>query len=228
MYCVKCGVKLSDGLGKCPLCGTPVWNPDGAEAKRPDYPDRLPEERNYRRVIAFVLTVFSLAVLLVIGLIFTQVGGDYHWTVYSGGGVLVFYVMVVLPLWFRSLYPGIYVPLCTLIVEVYIWLICLITGGHWFWSFGFPVVGCLAIILTAAAVLLHHIKVKRFYIYGGTFIAFGGYSMLVELFLCITFGTRMFAWSIFTCAALFAIGLFLILAQCIRPLQNFLRKNFFF
>ena len=34
MYCVKCGVKLQEGAEICPLCGTPVWNPDGLDDDR--------------------------------------------------------------------------------------------------------------------------------------------------------------------------------------------------
>ena len=38
MYCVRCGVKLQEGTESCPLCGTPVWNPEGARARK-SYPE---------------------------------------------------------------------------------------------------------------------------------------------------------------------------------------------
>lgn len=41
MYCVKCGVRLQEGTERCPLCATPVWNPEEATAER-GYPDTLP------------------------------------------------------------------------------------------------------------------------------------------------------------------------------------------
>ena len=28
MYCIKCGVQMTDGQKKCPLCGTRVYHPD--------------------------------------------------------------------------------------------------------------------------------------------------------------------------------------------------------
>ncbi|MBR4827339.1 MAG: zinc-ribbon domain-containing protein, partial [Oscillospiraceae bacterium] len=43
MYCVKCGVKLQEGTEKCPLCGTPVWNPDGLSAES-TYSSRMPDK----------------------------------------------------------------------------------------------------------------------------------------------------------------------------------------
>ena len=43
MYCVKCGVKLQEGVERCPLCRTPVWNPEPQEESR-NYPDTLPQQ----------------------------------------------------------------------------------------------------------------------------------------------------------------------------------------
>ena len=41
MYCVRCGVRLQEGVACCPLCQTPVWNPDQKEAARSDDPAEL-------------------------------------------------------------------------------------------------------------------------------------------------------------------------------------------
>ena len=38
MYCVKCGVRLQDGVNSCPLCNTPVWNPEQPEQEQPREP----------------------------------------------------------------------------------------------------------------------------------------------------------------------------------------------
>ena len=65
MYCVKCGVKLSDGVESCPLCGTPVWNPEPAKEKE-SYPDNLPRAHKESNVpFAVALTaVCALAILV--------------------------------------------------------------------------------------------------------------------------------------------------------------------
>lgn len=59
MYCIKCGVELSDSEEKCPLCGTVVFHP---YIKRPDgekpYPvDRKPQETASRSGLLFILTM---------------------------------------------------------------------------------------------------------------------------------------------------------------------------
>ena len=48
MYCVKCGVRLQEGTENCPLCGTPVWNPDASE-KENRYLRLQADFENFRR-----------------------------------------------------------------------------------------------------------------------------------------------------------------------------------
>jgi NAD-dependent SIR2 family protein deacetylase len=59
MYCIKCGVKLSDGQERCPLCSTRVYHPDipFGESK-PTYPkkDFESEELNLKGLL-FVITI---------------------------------------------------------------------------------------------------------------------------------------------------------------------------
>ena len=43
MYCVRCGVRLQEGVKACPLCGTPVWCLETGEgAPVATYSDRYP------------------------------------------------------------------------------------------------------------------------------------------------------------------------------------------
>ena len=71
MYCVKCGVKLQEGAERCPLCRTPVWNPEPQEENR-SYPDTLPRqhrEADLPGAVAFTLiccvaSVVTLTVFL--------------------------------------------------------------------------------------------------------------------------------------------------------------------
>ena len=50
MYCVKCGVELSDGKKPCPLCGTVPYHPDveGA-ASEPTYPPYVKPEKKIKK-----------------------------------------------------------------------------------------------------------------------------------------------------------------------------------
>lgn len=59
-------------------------------------------------------------------------------------------------------------------------------------------------------------------------ILLGGLSVLVEFFMKITFGTRMFLWSLYPLSAFFIIGMMLIVIGICRPLRESLKKKLFF
>ena len=61
MYCVKCGVRLTDGVRRCPLCQTAVWHPDGTAAAEPTFSDRYPKPLKSRR---YPILAFLTAILL--------------------------------------------------------------------------------------------------------------------------------------------------------------------
>ena len=65
MYCVKCGVRLQEGAERCPLCQTPVWDPEGAAPAAPTFSDRYPTPPRSRRypIMAF-LTALMAAICL--------------------------------------------------------------------------------------------------------------------------------------------------------------------
>ena len=45
-YCVNCGVKLEESLVRCPLCNTPVMNPNLLDKEKPESP--FPKKGTYR------------------------------------------------------------------------------------------------------------------------------------------------------------------------------------
>ena len=65
MYCVKCGVRLQEGVKACPLCGTPVWCPEAGErGPAATYSDRYPVySRQKRLTVMASITVALLAAM---------------------------------------------------------------------------------------------------------------------------------------------------------------------
>jgi len=228
MYCVKCGVRLQDGVPACPLCATPVWDPDGAAAEA-NYPDNLPlryQETNLPALFfVTILCVLSIAVEM---MICKLVYGEVRWSGFVAGGVALLYVIAVLPLWFRRPRAEIFVPLDHVAAAGLVLYICLKTGGRWFLSFAFPLFGISCLFSTALICLLKYVRRGRLFIFGGFFLLLGASTMLVEFFQHISFDTPMFRWSLFPVAGLGAIGLLLLVAGVIRPLRQALERRFFF
>ena len=228
MYCVKCGVKLQEGVEKCPLCATPVWNPEGkSEEKR--YPDSLPghfRESDLPGAVSF--TILSAVAILVTLTVCFKLYGALAWGGYVILGIALFYVLTVLPRWFRHPRGEVFVPVDHAAAAAYVLYICLKTDGHWFLSFAFPVILASCALSTAMICLLKYVRGGRLFIFGGFLILLGGFTVLVEFFEHISFGTEMFRWSLYSLASFGAAGVFLLIAGMIPALRQGLEKRFFF
>lgn len=228
MYCVKCGVRLDDSLDRCPLCGTPVWRPEEAQDQDRAFSSIFPEKHRNERLtaVAFLTAVALLAAFITLR-ICLRIYGGIGWSGYAMLGIALFYVIAILPLWFRRPNPMIFLPVDHAAVAGFLLYASWASGGHWFLSFGFPVTAMSCLLLTGFIALLRYVRGSRLFIIGGSVIVLGGLSMLVEFFQHITFGTKMFTWSLYVVSSCLAFGMFLILAGTIRPLREYLERRFF-
>ena len=223
---MKCGVRLQEGTESCPLCGTPVWNPEGAERKK-TFSDVYPETRNLRAAAATVLTFVCIFACYLVWVICNALYGELRWGGYVLAGVALAYVLLVVPFWFRKARPLWIIAIDHAAALFFLLFICLKAGGKWFLSFGFPVVMLSLVWQETAVALYRHVKGGAFYITGGITILLGGFLILLELFQHVTFGTPMFSWSLYAAIPCVLLGLFFILAGIIRPLGRFIEQHFF-
>ncbi|MBQ1504404.1 MAG: zinc ribbon domain-containing protein [Oscillospiraceae bacterium] len=230
MYCVKCGVELSDGEKQCPLCGTRVYHPDIQTGEAfPPYPSTRTstEQVNPRGVLFIVTFLFALPVMLCL-MIDLRVHNALTWSGYAVGALLLLYLVAVLPSWFKKPNPVIFVPIDFVAAGLYLLYINFALSQHWFLSFAFPVVGMLCLIATAAIALFKYLPRAGLFIMTGLFFAIGGFCILLEMFITITFNIgHTFLWSVYPAAACVLLGaMFLVIALC-RPLRENLHKKFF-
>ncbi len=228
MYCVKCGVKLAEGEKICPLCNTPVWNPDELE-KKATYPDSMPQHYNEADIPgAVVMTVISLLIITVVISVCLGLYKELRWGGYVVGGTLLFYIIVVLPRWFRHPNPVIFVPIDFVACALFLLYVNLATGGHWFLSFAFPVVGLCCLVTEATICLLKYVKRGKLFILSGFLMTVGLLTILVEFFEHITFDDKMFQWSQYSAGVLFITGVFFLITALVRPLRRAVERRFFF
>ena len=230
MYCVKCGVRLQEGVKACPLCGTPIWCPEAEEGApaAATYSSRYPViSRQKRLTVMASLSVILLAAMVACFSIALNTTGAMGWSFYVIVGTLAFYFVFLLPFWFKHPHPMIFVPVAFLSVCLLLLLISGYTGGRWFWTFAFPLTGILAALTIGAVALYRYVKRGAIFITGGLLMAIGAGCLLAELFQHLTFRTPMFTWSLYAAAVFFLFGGFLILAGIIRPLREYLERKFF-
>ena len=230
MYCVKCGVRLSDGTERCPLCGTPAWIPEDAAVQRTNcaHSSVYPQKQGNERIPAAIFLTIVLAVVSAVCLIFClRTYGAIRWSGYVMSGIAALYIIAVSPMWFHRPNPVIFVPVGFVAVSAFLLYVCLYNHGSWFLPFAFPVIMLLGILTTAAIALFRYAKGGKLFIIGGLLTALGASSMLIEYFEHITFGTKMFSWSLYAVSAFSAFGLFLILAGIIGSLREWLERRSF-
>lgn len=209
MYCINCGVKLADSQKKCPLCGTVVFHPDLPQPNgEPPYPaDRYPGTKVNRYGVLAIITAIFLLPLFITLLVDLQISGTVSWSGYVIGAILLSYVILVLPFWFRKYHPVVLIPCNFAAMGLYLLYIDLANRGGWFLSFAFPVVGGLGLIVTAVVVLTRYLRRGLLYILGGAAIALGVFMPLVEFLISITFDLpKIYAWSFYPLISLALLG----------------------
>lgn len=230
MYCVKCGVKLSDTEKKCPLCSTVPYHPEikQSEAERLYPLNRKPVLKVSTFGIMMVITALFLTPAVITFLCDLKINGAVTWSGYVMGALFVTYCSLALPFWFRKPNPVIFVPCSFASVILFLLYISLTTGGNWFLSFAFPVAGGVGIIITAVVTLMRYTRGGVLYILGGAMVLLGAFMLLVEFLVIFTFRHVSFTgWFIYPMVPSVLFGGLLIFFAICRPARESLSRKFF-
>ena len=230
MYCVKCGVKLADTEQKCPLCNTVVYHPDiKQEPTTPLYPsDKMPINTFSRKGICGMIVILFLIPLVISLYSDLQLDNKIDWSGYVAGALIVSYIIVALPLWFKKPNPVIFVPCSFASIILYLLYINIATNGNWFLSFALPVGGGLCLIISAIVTLTYYLKKGKLYIFGGALMLFGALICMIEVLLNVTFDIKLIGWSIYPLIVLFLLGGVLIYLGINSSVRKILERKLFF
>lgn len=230
MFCVNCGVKLDDSEKSCPLCGTSVYHPEIKQGEKDSlFPkNKKPNAKANSKVINELYAL--LFIIAAITCVFSDMrpDGRLNWFGFAAGGLLLFYIAFALPLWFKKRNPVIFVPCNFVAALFYLHYINWVTDGNWFLSFAFPVVGTLAVIVCTVVTLMRYLRRGKLYVWGGAFVAFGALIVLIELMLCVTFGTDFSWWSFYPLAVTLIFGGFIFHLAISENARETLKRKLFF
>lgn len=230
MYCVNCGVKLAETEKVCPLCGVTAWHPEVTPGRgEPLFPrDRYPASQVSPKGSQIIVTTLFLLPFFITLLCDLQINGAVTWSGFVMGALIVAYVLLVLPFWFPRPNPVVFVPCNFAAIGLYLMYINLATGGDWFLSFAFPVIGVVGGIVTAVVALLRYVRRGGLYVFGGALLALGAFMPLMEYLLVLTFDRpRFVGWSLYPLIALVLFGgMLLFLAGNAKARETMERKFF--
>lgn len=229
MFCIRCGVKMVDGQEQCPLCGTRMILPEDMATGERLYPwKRYPVAQKRQLWPQVILSAAFLLPMLIVLICNLQMNHGVTWSGYVIGALLVTYVIMALPAWFRSPNPVIFVPCGFAAAGLYLLYIDLSTGGNWFLSFAFPVVGGIGLIVTAVVTLLRYVRRGKLFIFGGALIALGAFMLLMEFLLIWTFEkVRFIGWSLYPMVIFVILGGMLIFIGVCRPAREMMERKTF-
>lgn len=150
-YCVNCGVELDSSLNECPLCNTPVINPNIADAKvsAASYPESKGQVEVVKRkdlgiLLSVVLSATSITCLLLNLLVFK----NSLWS-FMVIGICICLFFFAFPAVIYTKSP-IYLSLLAdgAAVGVYLYLITYLTSDStWFWQLGLPIVAMVTALI---------------------------------------------------------------------------------
>ena len=226
MYCVKCGVELADSEKKCPLCHTPVYYPGIEDKDERTYPKFEKPETVNPRGIYFIISFACIISAIISFVCDLNLGSGVTWSGYVIGGIILFYVLFVLPGWFTRFNPAIFIPCDFAAIGVFVFYVSYATEGDWFLTFALPIIGAVALIISSITILSYYLKRGYLYIFGGACIAAGGFSPVIEYLSLITFDYKPLNWSLYPLIALFLIGIMLIIIAIVKPFRESLCRIF--
>lgn len=230
MYCISCGVKLSDTEHKCPLCGTVPYHPDISRIEmEPLYPQNQHPVTHVSTLGALMIASVAFLLPIIITMFCDiHISGKVTWSGYVIASLMLAYALFVLPAWFEKPNPVIFVPCSFAEIGLFLLYINFATNGKWFLSLALPVVCGLLIIVTVVVTLLKYVRGGELYVLGGAFIALGAFIPLVEFLINLTFSLdRVLMWSFYPLVSLVFVGGLMIFFAICRPAREAMERKFF-
>lgn len=230
-YCVNCGVELGKGVKTCPLCNTPVINPNELEipAQQPFFPTRQEKIQPVsKRELAVLLSTMFASVAVCCGLLNLALRPDLLWSLYAVGAAAMLWIWFVPPLLWRKM-PflfKVFVNLCA--VSLYVLLIALASGGmHWYVRLALPILLSAVVVSLVACYLLKGSKrsvlTSIVIVLLGIGIFSGAVEFCIDRFLLHAWTP---SWSLVVLAVCVGFSVPLIVVRCVPSLREEARRRF--
>lgn len=232
-YCVNCGVKLDDSLDRCPLCNTPVLNPN--EPFRGKAVPPFPEERGQvepvkNKDVILLYSLVLIAASVSCGLLNLLVFQGSFWSLYIIGACLILWVTAIPIFIYTKLPVYCYLLLDGLAIGLYEYLITFNTpDASWFFELALPITGIVTLLGIFVAFLRRKLSPSFLATALYVFISLAVLCISIELLICRFLAAPLhLTWSavVLTACAIIAVALLTILSR--KRLRNEVRRRLHF
>ncbi|MGI6234172.1 MAG: DUF6320 domain-containing protein [Christensenellales bacterium] len=231
-YCVECGVQLAQELEKCPLCQTPVINPNAPKQKQaePAYPDQIEAaidqiDRGYARQLSVIIMMVPILIVLLLDII----DGGSMWSPYVIGALVMLWCFLVVPIVFRLRRPYIYVTLDVLALCGYLALIAWMSGNFsWYSIIALPLLVLMGVTILLVLLIIRRIEMVKLHRGALLLLLFGAFLVALEVILDRSiWGAVRLSWSVYAATPMMVIALMAYLLEHNKVLKEEIRKRLF-
>ena len=232
-YCVNCGVELDPSLKSCPLCHTPVINPNELKKEVPSspYPTQkgqveVVKRKDWGLLLSIVVLATSVTCILLNLLVFSQ----NPWSVLIVGACVILWTLLVPFVIYSRLPIYVSILLDILAVGIYLYMLTYLTNSNaWFFHVALPIVILIGLLMEVITVLFRHLSTSilagALYIFIAIPILCIGIEMIVDLFLTESISL---SWSMIVLTVCVIIDITLITVISRSRLRNAVRRRLHF
>lgn len=233
-YCVNCGVELDNSTLKCPLCDTPVINPNILNNQKdlPAFPERIEipksSKNKYGAIIISILLLIPNIVCVITNLLFTP---QLLWSIYVVSSSVLFWFLFVFPFIVKRKFPYLTVAIDALVTAAYIFVFYYYNSprtDNWFWTVALPIDAGVFICVAILVAFFSKPKTK-------TVSAIALFTSITALCLFLCLIINLYSYSVIATYITLIIGasslillLFFIAVYKNNKLHSWLSRKFFY
>lgn len=190
-YCVKCGVELSDGAKKCPLCDTVVILPEETKKEKrvaeiiPIFPLANPgnmPQANKKSILELISLIFFLPIPVLL-LCDINIDDGITWSGYAVGGIFLLYIYLVFPFIPKKGNAVVSILADWVCTMAYVFYIERMAEGEWFVRFAAPLITVFACLSVIIALFRKYTKISNMALTGMSLVFIGLFCLITEFLI---------------------------------------------
>lgn len=232
-YCVNCGVELDVSLEACPLCNTPVLNPNEIPYSKPKTPfpvEKGQVEEVKRKDLGILFTILLVTIAVTCGLLNFLVFDASRWSLLVIGVCMILWVFMVPLVIYRKLNVHAALLFDGLAVILYLYMITFVTPSeNWYWGLALPITVLVIIVFEVLALCVR--KIPRSFLTNLLFffITVAVLCVGIELLIDRYLGQRLWlTWAAVVLTVCVIISILLITMLSQKRLRNAVRRRLHF
>lgn len=231
-YCVNCGVELEKSQKRCPLCNTPVINPNESTQINviPPYPDNdtTTVVRKIRRMTVLLISIILLVPFIICPVCDYIISGGLSWSVYVMTSVILGWGYIVPPIVLKHnvVVKCTFIDYFSTMLFLYMVNMKVTPDRNWFEGIALPILSYIMAVILIYAVLVRCFNISTVIYVSLGFVFVAVLNILIEYMIMVY--NKMpdgFVWSMPVAISCVGVALLILVVSRITGLTAVIRKR---